>query len=317
MISVPGPTLVRFPRFVGDAVMHLPILRLLRQQMYIWPIGVWGPAATLNLVADREIGLVDFVIPETEKIGAIGLSKIIKNHNPDTTICFTKSLRPVIAARLANVPERIGISDSGAFMLNTHHAPFRKTNGHFILRYYNALKKRWPNIPAMPYADYQPTAQVEKPRTEYICLMPGSVWPSKAWPPEHYRELADKARQSGLQIVILGTSSEAQLGDYILNGRGLNLCGQTDLSQAAAWLHGAYGAIGNDSGLSHLAAACGTQTIAIFGPTDPQESAPWGQRVTVIKLQLKCSPCFKRKCPLPCRNCMMEITPRQVWDSLQ
>jgi heptosyltransferase-2 len=147
--------------------------------------------------------------------------------------------------------------------------------------------------------------------------MPGSVWPSKSWPVEFFHELARKAIESALDIVILGTASEKELGDAILDGFGHNLCGQTDLRQAAAWLHGARAAIGNDSGLTHLAAACGTKVVAIFGPTDPGCSAPWGPKVITLKPKdLPCSPCFKRQCPLAQRKCLMDISPAQVWEAL-
>jgi len=309
-----GATWVRFPRFVGDAVMQFPILRLLRQ-INVGPLVVWGPATTVCLVKGN--ALADYTISENERISALGLSKNLIQHHPARTICFPKSLRPVLAAWMAGVPERIGISDGGARLLNTHHTPFWKTSGPFVLRYRAALKKLWPDLTDLPYADYVPNVQVDRPKNTYICLMPGSVWSSKAWPPEYYRVLATKARQFGLEVAVLGTSAEAGLADIILDGMGYNLCGQTDLCQAAAWLHGAWAAVGNDSGLSHLAAACGTKTVAIYGPTDPGGSAPWGPRVITLQpYHLNCSPCFKRSCPLPKRECLLEITPDQVWGHL-
>jgi heptosyltransferase-2 len=230
-----------------------------------------------------------------------------------------------MAAYLAGIPERIGVSDGGACIFNTHHAPFRGATGHFVERYWAALAKRWRDIPPAPFAGYAPTGglalgslAVDVSKNGYICLMPGSVWPSKAWPMGHFRDLAQKSLLSGLDVLILGTMSEKRLGDAILDGRsGHNLCGQTDLRQAAAWLHGAKAAVGNDSGLSHLAAVCGTRTIAIFGPTDAAASAPWGPSVTALKPQEShCSPCFRRECPLPRRECLEGITPEQAWECI-
>jgi len=316
----PEATWVRFPRFVGDAVMQLPVLRLLRQ-MGVGPLVVYGPASTTSLVQDHE--LADYVLPEAKKPGIIELSKILRQHAAARSICFPKSLRPVLAAWLAGVRERIGVSDGGAKLFNTHHAPFWRVNGAFVTRYHAALTKRWPDLPPMPFADYLPAVQVDKPKNNYICLMPGSVWPSKAWPIEHFRELAKRIRQAAMDVVILGAASERELGEAVLdgldglNGCGYNLCGQTDLPHAAAWLRGAMAAIGNDSGLSHLAAACGTRTIAIYGPTDPGGSAPWGPSVVTLKPQnTPCSPCFKRQCPLPERACLMDISPSQVLERI-
>jgi heptosyltransferase-2 len=311
----PGATWVRFPRFAGDAAMQLPVLRLLRQ-MGIGPIVVHGPEATVCLARGHE--LADCVVAETGKPGILELSAMFRRHAPARSIHFPKSLRTPIAACLAGVPERIGVSDGGARFFNTHHAPFWGASGHFVERYRAALARRWPGLPPMPFAAYAPGVEVDRPGNGYICLMPGTVWPSKAWPVGHFRDLAQKALRSGLDVVVLGAASERALGDAILDGgRGMNLCGNTDLRQAAAWLCGAGSAIGNDSGLSHLAAACGVKTIAIFGPTDPAASAPRGPCVTALKPQgLPCPPCFKRECPLPARECMEGVTPEMVWGAM-
>jgi len=314
VVQIPrGATWVRFPRFVGDAVMQLPILRLLRQ-MAIGPIVVYGPSPTVSLVKDHE--LADVVVAETKKTGILDLSRILRQHRPARSIHFTKSLRPGVAAWLANVPERIGVSDGGLALFNTHHAPFWNESGPFVMRYHAALVRRWPDLPGLPFANYVPAVQIDKPNDNYICLMPGSVWPSKSWPVEHFQAIARKAGQSNLDIIVLGSASERELGDAILrNCRGQNLCGLTDLRQAAAYLYGAVAAVGNDSGLSHLAAACGTRVIAIYGPTDPNGSAPWGPNVVILKPKnLVCAPCFKRQCPLPRRNCLYDISPDQVWE---
>jgi lipopolysaccharide heptosyltransferase II len=262
--------------------------------------------------------LADCIVAAPHALGSLQLSKILKQHRAQRSIHFPKSLRPVFAAWLARVPERIGISDSGAKLFNTHHAPFWGAKGLFVERYYSALAARWPDLPPLPYAHYLPNIQVDKPKNNYICLMPGSIWLSKEWPIENYRKIADLATQSGTDVAVLGAASERWLGDAILKRTGHNLCGQTDLQQAAAWLHGASAAVGNDSGLSHLAAACGTHTFAIFGPTDSGGSAPWGPNVVVLRPEgLPCAPCFKRQCPLPERKCLSDISPNLVWEHIR
>jgi len=318
-----GATWVRFPRFVGDAVMLFPILRLLRW-IGVGHIVVYGPRATVGLVEDSE--LADYAVPESEKPDIFGLSELLRRHEPERAICFPKTLRPPVAAWLAGVPERIGISDGGGAIFNTLHAPFWSLSGPFVTRYWTALAKRWPDLPAPPFADYAPNTTVDKPKNAYICLLPRlgmskgkPVEHWKNWPCGHFRGVAQRARQSGLDVVVLGTTPEKEMGDAILDGHGRNLCGQTNLRQAAAWLQGAEAVVGGDSGLCHLAAACGAKTIAIFGPTDPTASAPWGPNVTVLKPQnLPCAPCLwrKRGCVMQERECLNGITPEQVWKCL-
>jgi heptosyltransferase-2 len=103
----------------------------------------------------------------------------------------------------------------------------------------------------------------------------------------------------------------------VAQGATHNLCGETSLVQAAAWLRGARAALGNDSGLSHLAAACGTPTLALYGATDPGGSAPWGPRAEILRLDgIPCAPCFKPECTVPGHPCLTGLAPERVWTSL-
>jgi len=307
-------TWLRFPRFVGDAAMQMAILRLLRNQG-VGPLVVWGPAATVALVADNE--LADAVLPDQGKPGPWALAAILRAHRPARSIHFPKSLRPALAAFLARVPERIGVDESLAGLFNTHSGPFWAAPGTFMERYHAVLAKRWPGLPPLPYADYRPRAEVALPPAPYICLMPGSVWPSKTWPREHFLALAERARQAGLGVAVLGSSGERAICDFVAQGASHNLCGRTDLVQAAVWLQGARAALGNDSGLSHLAAACGTPTLALYGATEPAASRPWGPRVQTLRLEgIPCAPCFRNQCSVPGHPCLAGLTPDRVWDLL-
>jgi len=307
-------TWVRFPRFVGDAAMQLPVLRLLRS-MQVGPLVVWGPAQTVALVREHE--LADAVLPDTGKPGPWAMAGILRRHRAARSIHFTKSLRPALAAFLARVPERIGVDESLAGWFNTHSGPFWTAEGPFMARYHAVLAKRWPGLPPMPYADYAPPVAVSLPEAPCLCLMPGSTWPSKAWPKEHFLALARRARQEGMAVAVLGTPDEREICDFVAREATHNLCGQTTLVQAAAWLRGARAALGNDSGLSHLAAACGTPTLALYGATDPGGSTPWGPHVLALRLDgIPCAPCFKPNCFVAGHPCLAGIDPERAWARL-
>jgi len=307
-------TWVRFPRFVGDAAMQLPVLRLLRS-MQVGPLVVWGPAQTVALVREHE--LADAVLPDTGKPGPWAMAGILRRHRAARSIHFTKSLRPALAAFLARVPERIGVDESLAGWFNTHSGPFWTAEGPFMARYHAVLAKRWPGLPPMPYADYAPPVAVTLPEAPCLCLMPGSTWPSKAWPKEHFLALARRARQEGMAVAVLGTPDEREICDFVAREATHNLCGQTTLVQAAAWLRGARAALGNDSGLSHLAAACGTPTLALYGATDPGGSTPWGPHVLALRLDgIPCAPCFKPNCFVAGHPCLAGIDPERAWAML-
>jgi heptosyltransferase-2 len=315
-VTIPqGAIWVRFPRFVGDAAMQLPVLRLLRQ-MGEGPIVVWGPALAVSLVERHP--LADAILRDGGKPGPWAMARTLREHRAACSIHFPKSLRPALAAWLARVPVRIGVDESLAGPFNTHSGPFWEAGGPFLLRYHAILKKRWLEAPPMPFADYDPGVAVSRPPGSYLCLMPGSTWPSKAWPQEHYRSFASMARAEGLDVVVLGVPEEAATCAFVAQDGAMDLCGRTSLVEAAAWLRGARAAIGNDSGLSHLAAACGTPTLAIYGATDPGGSTPWGPKSLGLRRDdVPCAPCFKPICSVEGHPCLAGITPSRVWDSLK
>ena len=314
-MTVPeGATWVRFPRFVGDAAMQLPVLRLLRT-LGVGPLVVWGPRLTVSLVAGHP--LADATVPDPGRQGVLEMAALLRRHRAARSIHFPKSLRPALAAFLARVPERIGVDESLAGWFNTHSGPFWAAEGPFLERYHAVLARRWPGLPAMPYADYAPSVQVARPAEPYLCLMPGSTWASKAWPREHFRALAGIARSQGLGVIVLGTPDEHEICAFVAQDGARDLCGATSLVEAAAWLRGARAAVGNDSGLSHLAAACSTPTLALYGATDPGGSTPWGPRTAGLRLDgIPCAPCFKPQCAVPGHPCLAGIGPERVWASL-
>ena len=310
-----GATWVRFPRFIGDAAMQLPVLRLLRE-MGEGPIVVWGPKATLALVAGT--WFCDAVLPDAGKPGPWAMAGILRRQRAVRSIHFPKSLRPALAAWLARVPERIGVDESLAGPFNTHSGPFWSADGPFLLRYHAVLARRWPDLPPMPYADFDPGVAIEAPAQPYLCLMPGSTWPSKAWPTAHYRAFLLKARAEGFAVAVLGSPGEAPVCAEVAGAEGINLCGRTTLKEAAAWLRGSRGALGNDSGLSHLAAACGAPTLAIYGATDPQGSTPWGPKSRGLRREdVPCAPCFKPVCAIGGHPCLARITPEDAWNAMR
>ena len=306
---------VRLPRFVGDTAMQLSVLRLLRQ-MGEGPLVVWGPRAMTELVAGTD--LCDGALADEGKPGPWVLSRILRRYQARASIHFPKSLRPALAAFLARVPRRIGVDESLAGPLNTHSGPFWEAEGPFLLRYHAVLRQAFPQAPAMPFADFDPGLPPPRPVGTYVCLMPGSTWASKAWPAAHFRALVAEARAEGLDSVILGTPNEADLCAEVAGGQALDLSGKTSLKEAAAWLRGARAAVGNDSGLSHLAAACGTPIVALYGATDPGGSAPWGPRALALKREgIPCAPCFKPHCTVDGHPCLAGILPGEVWARVQ
>ncbi|MCE5333252.1 MAG: glycosyltransferase family 9 protein, partial [Desulfobacteraceae bacterium] len=119
--------------------------------------------------------------------------------------------------------------------------------------------------------------------------------------------------------VIVGGRADFELGEEIVRasgGRAVNLAGKTSLRELAALIGGARFVVCVDTGPMHVAAALRVPAFAIFGPTSPARTGPYGTIHTVIRTDLPCSPCFTRK-PCPDWRCMTEITPEHVLEIIE
>jgi ADP-heptose:LPS heptosyltransferase len=145
-----------------------------------------------------------------------------------------------------------------------------------------------------------------------LALAPGSGAREKNWPGEFFREVERWWRESGGEsFVIFGPAEEEWFEDR--DWRGANVARHLELGKIAALLSLSDLYLGNDSGLTHLAAAVCADAVALFGPTDPGEWAPRGRRAAVVSRNVECSPCpgpVMKSCPH--RKCLTQLTPEAV-----
>lgn len=152
------------------------------------------------------------------------------------------------------------------------------------------------------------------PYEKYAVLVPGTTWPSKNWPSCFFIETV-RLLHKNFKIVLCGGKAELNLGMEIENTPGLpvvNTIGQTGLLEMAGIIERASVVITGDTGPLHIAAALGTPTIALFGPTDPSVYAPLGKKSAILVNRLPCSFCHKTKCPKGDAYCIKSITPDKV-----
>jgi heptosyltransferase-1 len=147
---------------------------------------------------------------------------------------------------------------------------------------------------------------------KFIAINPIALWETKLWSNEKFAHLADLIYDN-LQMKVVLTGSEKETLDKITSltkKEIINLGGQTSLPELACLYKHARIVISTDSGPMHLAAAVGTPVIALFGPTDPARTGPYGSGHTIIRTELACSPCFLKKCST--KKCMEDISAEQV-----
>ena len=148
-----------------------------------------------------------------------------------------------------------------------------------------------------------------------VVIHPRALWSTKLWEIEHFRSLSSKLQRNlGVGVIFTGSYDDRSYIQQIVAGirpKPVSLCGQSTLLELAAIFKEADIAVTTDTGPMHLAAAIGTPVVALFGPTDPARTGPYGKDHTVMSTKLSCRPCFKKQCPDV--RCMREILPERVY----
>ena len=178
-------------------------------------------------------------------------------------------------------------------------------------------KRKWPELSVSEIAKLAIRKQFLNATTKKIaCFCPGAEFgPSKIWPYKKYAHIAKYLTWQGYLVVTVGSENDVDIGKNIAKESGnliINLCGKTSLGQAITLLAASDLVISNDSGLMHVAAALNRPLIAIFGSSSPQFTPPLSKRALISKIDLPCSPCFKRSCPLNHMDCLNNISVQSV-----
>jgi heptosyltransferase-1 len=150
---------------------------------------------------------------------------------------------------------------------------------------------------------------------DFVVLNPGGGWDTKNWAPENYALLHDKLRQeTGLPSVLTWGPGEEPLVDRVLRAcTGTPpVTFPTSLPQLIALLKWARLFVGGDTGPLHLAAACGTPIVGVYGPTDPLRNGPFSPQDIVVSHQVPCGPCYKRTCPIYNKECLRLVQVEEV-----
>jgi len=151
----------------------------------------------------------------------------------------------------------------------------------------------------------------------FLAIHPGSGGPAKNWDPENFARVADGLSGRSKVLLISGPANDG-VEDVrrALKKANCFVADNLPLIQLAAVLKLSTAYLGNDSGITHLAAALGLPTVALFGPTDPGIWRPWGREVRILYEKSSCSPCSpegRRGCS---RQCLERIDPDRIMEIL-
>ncbi|MBI4687185.1 MAG: hypothetical protein HY756_05330 [Nitrospirae bacterium] len=155
--------------------------------------------------------------------------------------------------------------------------------------------------------------------TEYVVIVPSARWQTKRWPTKYFGMLISRL---SIPCVITGGNDDKELAYQVMNsseGKGINVSGKLNLKELSALIAGSKAVVSADSGPLHIAVALGIPVVALFGPTDPQRTGPYGwqanKKIKVLRASVSCSPCFKKECENPI--CMNEISVESVFEGVR
>lgn len=230
-----------------------------------------------------------------------------------------------LIARLADGDRRIGLSGTrelNALFMDETAPPF---GPHVVDRYLGVLRplgirpaeRRMTLVvpePARAAAAALLAALAVPPGKPLAVFAPGTTWPAKNWPAVYFARAA-RLLSRDFAVLLCGSPAEAALGRTIEAAAGVpvaNAIGQTGLLTMAGLMTRAAAVVAGDTGPLYMAAAVGTPTVGIFGPTDPARLAPPGPGNAVLVGRRPCSFCHRKTCPAGAAACLAAVTPEQV-----
>ncbi|MFZ2541011.1 MAG: lipopolysaccharide heptosyltransferase II [Gallionella sp.] len=323
------------PSWVGDTMLMQPMLMRLKQRHPDSLIDVLAPPWTdellLSMPEVNEVIFNPFPHGALQLHARYRLGTYLRDNRYDQAIVLPNSLKSALVPFFARIPLRTGYVGEMRFGLLNDARKLNKIKLPLMVeRFAQLAELAGDDIPhplpnpklkvsqtALDATLYKFKLTLDKPVAVFC---PGAEYgPAKRWPVSYFAELAQRLKQHGYAVWLIGSAKDKEVADKIValgNSECRNLCGSTDLKDAIALLSCAKLIVSNDSGLMHLSAALDRPMLALFGSSSPQFTPPLSDQAHTIKLDIKCSPCFKRECPLGHFNCMNQLTPNLVWGKL-
>lgn len=325
---------------IGDVVQTLPFLEVLHHNLPNARIDWLVEEATADLVAGHPA--VDRILvsrrsswprelarPATALPAAADIARFIarlRRRAYDLAIDLQGLLKSGLWLGLSRARRKVTLAGAreGSRWFATETPLPVDSDRHAIDRYLEAAERLgfrpvpWQGtIPISP-GDLESADLLLAPLLEtgrhIVALNPMARWESKLWPPERFAALADTlVRDFGCRLVFTGGHSDRPAIEKILRqmtAPALDLVGRTGLKELAALLTRATVLVCTDTGPMHMAVAMKCPVVALFGPTAPWRTGPYGPGHRVIRSKSSCSPCFRKTCPDD--RCMRDITVAQV-----
>ncbi len=325
---------------IGDVVQTLPTLEAIKkiypESKVTWIVEEAAadildghPLVDTLLVSRRKTWTGMLKNPLTVRKGLRGISRFIRELRTtryDIAIDFQGLLKSGVLIGLARAKRKIGFDGGREFssVFLSERLPAYDIEKHALERYLDVARYLGAREPAttctLPFEREfavmrRRTAGIRREGKPLIVINPVARWKTKLWPEQNFAALADRlAAEKKAAMIFTGSPADRPVNQRIISmmkQSALNWAGETTLKELAALAALSDLFITTDTGPMHLAAAAGAKVLALFGPTAPWRTGPYGSSAVVVRTGIECSPCFKRKCGKSIR-CMEGITVGEV-----
>lgn len=328
--------LILGPAWVGDMVLAQSLFKTLKANHPDCIIDVAAPAWTLPLLermpeVSNKIAL-PFRHGEFAFFDRIRFGRSLRNQGYTQSIVLTNSFKSALLPWAAGIKRRTSYLGEMRYGLINDVRPLDKTKlKKTVERFTNLGLNKAQDLPTtIPIPTLISNKEnalrvLEKlggglSTSNILGLCPGAEYgEAKRWPADYYAEVANTALTKGWQVWLFGSEKDSPVTasiNQLTQNRCQDFGGKTKLSEAIDLMSLCDTVISNDSGLMHVAAALDKKLIAIYGSSDPSHTPPMSAKATIMYLDLECSPCFKRVCPLQSvelhLRCLKEIKTQSV-----
>jgi len=321
------------PSSLGDIVHAMPVLAALRRRFPLVSV-TWLVKRQWAGVVERIEGVDDICVVAPGLAGWLSQVPRLRAQGFDLAVDLQGLFRSGAMAWLSGCATRIGFANAreGSPWLYTHRVPVPATEMHAVDRYLLVARALGAQAQGEPEFRFRPLSddrslvadllsrQGMPADASWIAMNVSARWATKRWPRESFAAVADRLQQEGVgRVVLIGGPDEqadTEAVRRLMRTAPADLTGQTKVGLLPALLQAASLLITNDSGPMHVAAAVGTPVVALFGPTSPVRTGPYGRPHLALTSGVACSPCFSRQCRNQVQlECLTGISPARVLEA--
>jgi len=323
--------------WIGDVLFSTPFLESLKKSTPESHLTCLVVPRCQEILEDNphldEILIYDEKGSHASLFGKLRLIQTLRKKRFDRVYLLHRSFTRRLLTFLAGIPERVGYAiKKGGFLL-TEKVPAPPGSLHKV-DYFLGLLPKGALVPSKHYTlvvkeeDEKALQNLllrkgiehEEP---FIVFCPFGNWDPKRWPGERFVNLGKTlVKKYNQKVVITGQKNDLAQGEKIAVGIGekaILLCGETTLKTLAALMRKAALVVSNDTGSMHVAQSQNAKMVALFGPTNPKETGPFGLMPDVIlRKNVGCNddpPCYYVDCPD--NICMKTIQVEDVLDAIE